>query len=217
MILHRQSLPTIPIWKDTWIEDDFTSGAVSSGNIGQCGWSGTGTITIQGGSTILPGFYRFDTGSVQATQARIHMANSGTFPPAFHHTLKFSIRLNTSDANTTFRCGSADAFNGAPPNNGIYFEKLDGDSNWFCVTRASSSETRTDSGIAIQTTSFVTFEYIRSSTGVAFKINGATVAFHTATIPTALLGSYAYIINSAAAAKTFDIDKKRFTMKGLTR
>ena len=197
-------------------EDDFIWGSSSSGLIGELGWLSSGTISVVGGSGVNQGVYRLDTSSVSGTHTRISMATSASFDPALTYTIRWIAKLNTNDANTTIRLGAANSVAGAPPNHGIYFEKLDNDTNWFCVTRATSSETRTDSGIAVST-SYAEFKLIRTSAGVRFYINDTLVATHTATIPTVFLAVYAYIINSAAASKTVDVDYASLVLTGIAR
>ncbi len=215
-VRHTRTPSVIPVWADSVLEDEFLHGSVTSGQIGSLGWAGAGTITTQGGGTGVPGFYRFDTGASSGTAARINMAVSGSFDPAARHACRWRIRLNTNDANTTMRIGAANSVAGAPPNNGIYFEKLDADTTWFAVTRLASVETRFNTLISVDT-SFHSFEYVRDGSGVLFLIDNVPVGTQTLTIPTTVIAQYAYIINSAAASKTFDVDKARFLMSGIAR
>lgn len=198
------------------LEDEFANGGTSSGTIGQLGWSSAGTISQKVGEAAEPGLYTVATGGVSATAGRINTPQ--LFIPTTPHYLLWRVRLNTNDANTTARFGAGASVTGNPPNNGIYFEKLDADTNWFCVTRASSVQTgsRADSGVQVST-SLITFEYRFDGTRVLFFINGAHVATQTTNIPTAVLALLAYIINSAAADKTFDAGLMRFALTGLAR
>jgi hypothetical protein len=202
---------------ETFLQDDFLSGTATSGSVGTLGWSSAGTISVQSSGTNRLGFYRIDTGATQAVQARVHLAVSALLDPSRYTALAFHIRLNTNDANTTIRIGAANGVSSDPPLHGVYFEKLDGDMNWFCTTRTAGVQTRTDSGVAINT-SFNTFAYVRSTLGVTFLINGVPVVVNQAdNVPVTYVCPFAWIINSAAAAKTFDIDAFQLHVSGLTR
>jgi hypothetical protein len=199
-----------------FLQDDFLTGAASSGSIGVLGWGSSGTVTTQAGVADLPGLYRFDTGAVSATNARLNFATSSAFVASELHRITWITRLNTNDANTTVRYGAGNSVALSPPANGIYFEKLDGDTNWFCVTRAAAAETRTNSGIAVDT-GFHTFYYERYAASVRFWIDGVLVAENVLTLPTGAVSPFAFIINSAAAAKTFDVDYFQLHVFDLSR
>lgn len=198
------------------IQDDFMTGTTGSGSIGSIGFSSSGTITTVAGTANRPGVYRADTTAVSGTLARFSGPQSNLFLPAAAHSVLWVVQLNTNDANTTVRIGAQNSTALSPPDHGIYFEKLDGDTNWFCITRAATVETRTDSTIAVNT-SFNTFAYNRNSSGVAFFINNVQVCSHTATIPTSALSPDAMIVNSTVAAKTFDVDYFQMKITGLVR
>lgn len=205
-----------PYRSTSFYQDDFNTGTITNGNIGSIGWQAAGTITNLTSETNRPGIVRFDTGAVSGTAARVHFSSSSAFEGSTPHIINFAVRLNTNDANTTIRIGSSSSVGANPPANGIYIEKLDADTNWFCVTRSGAVQTRTDSGVAVST-SFIASSYRRSSSDVEFSINNTLVCTHTTNVPTAFLSPFVYIINSAAAAKTFDIDYADVQIYGLSR
>lgn len=187
------------------LQDDFTTGGQPTGTIGDLGWNSNGTLTVRPGEFNHPGVIRLDTGAVSGTHERMNFSLSPAFNVGFNHEITWVAVLNSVDANTTARLGSANSVAGAPPNDGIYFEKLDADTEWFAVTRASASQTRTNTGIGVAAT-YATFTYSYNGSAVTFSINGNVVATHTTTIPVGLMSPYVYIINSAAASKTMDVD-----------
>lgn len=201
------------------IQDDFVNGFTSSTSIGLLGWiTNGGTTTGIAPETNHPGLYRRDTSAVSGT------ATSLAIGPATrqilgteNYSMVWIVRLNTNDANTSIQVGALNAFTALSPNSGEYFEKLDADTNWFCVNRNATVQTRVDSGVAV-TTNFVTLEFNRNSSGMFFKIDGVSVCnspistnLGTFLIPGLL------IINSAAAAKTVDIDYFQERVTSLTR
>ena len=199
-----------------FLQDDFLTGTATSGSIGTLGWSSSGTITSLVSTTNQPGKYRIDTSSVSGTHARINGLTSALIDPSLYTSLFWRAIITQVDANTQVRIGAANGVSAVTPNDGIYFEKLDADSNWFCVTRASSSQTRTDTGVAVDT-SIHNFWWVRGTSSVTFYIDGIPKATHTATIPTIFIGPFLYIINSAAASKTMDVDYFSLIQTGLVR
>lgn len=198
------------------LEDDFLTGLSTSGNIGALGWNAAGTPGAgSAGIAEHPGILNLATGGSSATIARINMAGNAPFLPAAQHSVLAIVRLNHNDANTTVRIGSSTGFATDPPSGGIYFEKLDADTNWFAVTRSAGTQTgtRIDTGIATDATTFHTFTYLRTAAGVVFLIDNVQVVGPlTSNIPTAGVGVGIFLINSAASSKTLDIDYIRFEM-----
>lgn len=166
-----------------------------------------GTTSNPGPEANRPGILRRETTAVINTVAGTSLGNgAASVLPSDTHTVLWIARLNTNDANTTVRIGEFESPASSPPTNGIYFEKLDADTNWFCITRAAGVQTRTDSTIAV-TTSFEEFTLTRNSSGVLFKIGTTNVCGTTTTnIPTAGVRPATQIVNSAAANKTLDHD-----------
>lgn len=199
------------------LQDDFITGDSGSGIIGALGWGSAGTISATGPFTNRPGVVSFDTSAVINTIARIGQFGTNTFSGTPPHKLTWLARLNTNDANTTIRIGASSSFVANPPVSGSYFEKLDADTNWFCVTRNSNVQTRTDSTVAI-TTSFDNFSYTKNSSGVQFSINNVNVCgLINTNVTSGNLGMGAHIINSAAASKSFDVDYAELILQGLVR
>lgn len=190
------------------MQDDFLTGSTSSGSIGTLSWSSAGTITVRPPTGSEQGRYRLDTGAVSGTQARINFTSSANFPAIVPYDITWIIRFESIDANTTFRIGVANSVAADPPDNGIYFEKLDADTNLFCVVRAATSQSRVDSGYQLTATVAV-LKFRKLSDRVLFYINEqlvATILSSTIAAPVGLLSPYTFIINSAAAAKTITVD-----------
>jgi len=215
--LQTQQNPGYPSGSMLLIQEDFLTGTSVSAQIGTHGWNSAGTISNRPGETNRPGIIRVDTGGVSGAIARINGLGSDNFIPDQNHSVMAYYRLNTNDANTTTRIGSGNSFGSVSPSNGIYFEKLDADTNWFCVARSGGVQTRTDSTIAVNT-SFNSFRYVRNSSGVQYFINNTSVCGTISTnIPTTALSPGTTILNSAAASKTLDLDYIEFRMYGLVR
>lgn len=188
------------------IQDEFLTGAAVNGQVGSLGWNAGGTIASGTSTTNNPGTYLISTGAVSGTIGRINMFGSNVVNFNNNQLATYVYQVNTNDANTTIRIGTSNTWGSSPPASGIYIEKLDADTNWFCITRAGGVETRTDSGIAVNT-SFVSTSLIRNSSGVLYTIGGVSVCgTHTTNIPSGLGGYGIQIVNSAAVSKSITVD-----------
>jgi len=218
--LNTQKGVLYPPQSSVFIQEEFMSGGTTNGSIGANGFAfGGGTVAGISSVANRPGLFQLSTTAVSGTVARLtlYIASSTLFQSNVPHDVLWITRLNTNDANTTVRVGSASNTGLNPPVDGVYFEKLDADTNWFCVTRNASVETRTDSGVAVST-NFVKFYYRRASAGVDFALDGVTVCgTHTTNLTSVSYIPVVQITNSAASAKTMDTDYFEMKYTGITR
>lgn len=201
------------------VQEDFAGGGTVSGTIGSLGMgSAGGTTSIIASEANRPGIVRRDTSAVinTITTLVLYPGSSALMTSSLPHSITWVERLNTNDANTELRIGLAASTGAAPPNDGEYFEKLAADTNYFCVTRAASVETRTDSTIAVNT-SFNTFVVTRGVGVVTFQINGVAVCSHTTNLTAVLANPFTQIQNTAAASKTHDHDYFQLVLTGIVR
>ena len=200
--------------------DDFQQGLVSSGSLGKLGWVTAGTLSGLSSELNRPGLVQLTTTAVSGTVCRLSPHNSNSIVPEQRQDVTWIARVNTVDANTTVRFGEANSVAGNPPNNGAYFEKLDADTTWACVSRAGAVQTRVVTAVPV-TTAFVTLKISRVTDGYNYYINGQLVATITTNLPVAAVAlgvaPYGFIINSAAANKTVDIDYFEWTVYDLRR
>jgi hypothetical protein len=195
------------------IRESFGSSGASTNQIGTYGWGlPSGTIT----SSIAPptgrfGITRLSTAATIAANAtiRFQTSSSGPFlPTAGQWDAAWEARISsTVDAQTTTRLGLGADASASPPNDGIYFERLLTDTNWFAVCRASSTQTRTDMGIAASTSWPGAFKFRRvSDTVIAFSIGAGTEQTISNNVPTTNLNPFAQIVTGDAVAKSLDLD-----------
>lgn len=212
----RQS-PLYPYRNSIFLQDDFIGGTNTTGNIGQLGWSiSAGSMAPASSIADHFGVYRLDTSAVINTLARVFMTLPSFTPMNAPHNEIYVIRLNQVDANTTARFGDSDGFGANPPTNGIYFERLTTDTNWFGVTRSGGTQTRVDTGVAADT-NFHTFQFNVSSANVDFLVDNTLTGSSTTNIPTAgaLMGFF--LTNTAAASKTMDVDYYQVIFTNMVR
>ena len=104
---------------------------------------------------------------------------------------------------------------------GFRYDRLTDGGNWQCITRLSSTETKTNSGVAVTASStganMQTLEFVvnEAATEVLFYIDGVLVATHTTNIPQARVG-YGVEMEALTAFATQEpiigIDWLRFEM-----
>lgn len=204
-----------------WLQEEFSTGSNANGSVGALGWAFSGgTITMQTSEAGRPGIIRRDTGATINTNATLSArftAGAGSFHANDTFDVVWIVRVNTVDANTQVRAGAGNDITANPPNDGVYFEKLAADTNWFSVTRSGGTQTRTDMGVAV-TTGWVRLRVRRSSgSAIAFSIDGGAETTHTTNIPGTAQMPGAQIFNTAAASKTIDYDYFDLLITGLSR
>lgn len=191
------------------MRDEFMSGGYTTGIVGDLGWTiVNGTTTGVAAESHRPGILRRDTGSTINTAAAMYprgLASIGTVNPSQTFEETWHIRLGQAVGTFDFRAGLGNSTIGDPPADGMYVEVLAADTNLYCVTRASSAQTRTDSGIAAST-SWRALKIVRTAASVQFVINGSPVCTHTTHVTTAMLQPMLFLKNTEAVAKTVDID-----------
>lgn len=199
------------------LQDDFVCGTQTTGSIGQLGWScGAGIITVAGGSATNPGIYRLATGPVAGIIARLTLNTSALLSLLNEHELVWIARLNTNDMQVAVRYGLGSSPSAAVFSDGIYFEKLETDTNWFCVTRSKGIQTRTDTGIAV-TNAMTRVSYVRSTTDVKFFVGDILVATHTTNLPSVMGTPFIQIFTTTSTDKHLDVDYFEMSMNGVAR
>ncbi len=151
----------------------------------------SGTVNIHGGLANNPGWvYLRTTGTTDGDYAILY-SNRLRYPHALNRGLKrfgAGVRdpsVAAAVTNHELRVGMSTSVSG-PPSNGIYFEKLTGDSNWFAVTRLDGSNAqRTNTGVVVTINAFHDFEVdTTDNASIKFYINNVLEATHTNNIYT---------------------------------
>ncbi len=203
-------------------QDNFLSGNATSGQVGKLGWVWSGaSLTMLASEAGRPGIVRGVTAATNPSNGAFHVratASAGIILPAdqpWEIGWMVRPRLNGGAAGSTvIRVGmSNDPTTGTTPSNGVYFEKLDTDTNWFFVTRSGAAETRTNTGVAFADDTFVRFRIRRESTSgnMIGQINAGTDISHSATLTTTALLPFCSMRTVEAVAK--HIDAKLFYMR----
>lgn len=194
------------------IQDDFI------GPLSGIGWTSTGTTRIITSVANHPGLFQLDSTVAIGTFASLSLQGTGgalLFASDRREAL-WNVQLVQNDANTTIRIGEM-ATTSLAPVRGMYFEKLDADTNWFCVLGNASVFTRVDSGVAVDT-SYRNFAYTSTGTAVQWSIDQTAVCgTMTTNYPTQTINPSMHIVSSAAAAKLVNVDYFQFRLIGIVR
>jgi hypothetical protein len=200
--------------------DDFPLVGATTGQIGSLGWlestSGTAAATVlKSGISGHPGIITIRPGTVAAGRACISLGGSGTNTLVLGggavETTWIVRSAQTLSAFEMLIVGLGDtAATAGDQVNGVYFQLLTGDTNWFIVTANASTRTRVDTGIAYVANSWFKLKLTVNAAGTSVQanINGTNVGTAiTTNIPTAAISPMAKVdgIASGTASDT-DID-----------
>lgn len=201
------------------IKDDFVAGAGTSGAIGELGWLMVSGACVYSGSTANHfGIHNLSTGATANSTAAIQL--SAHLVPSENWKATFIFSTSHVDGNTIARVGLVIGGTATQPTNGIYFERLAGENNWFAVCRSGGVQTRV--AIEAATTAFIRGEIRRvSATKIGFSIgvhnNGAEDVQISTNVPTAQLIPMYMVRNVTAVDRVMGIDYFQFYETGMNR
>jgi len=191
------------------LRDTFAGGTLLTGNVGLLGWNIIGyapNYSKIGNELVL----NYSTAAISDNCAYIWLNGyAGILSSVDRFTSVLRAYINntgTSKGKIGFGPSPINTDGDRSDVDGIYFH-VGTTGNWFAITRASSTETATDTGIA-PTTSLKTFKLVRRTTAqdgvsdVRFYIDGTLVATHTTNIPTNSLNPQFIVETSDTSAKT---------------
>lgn len=201
--------------------DDFAAGLLTTGNIGDNGWSfAGGTVTNLSPVAGRPGVIQRATGGTANTICSLYPRNSAStavFLASDLFDVAFSLRFNQSPGAYIGRIGVAVDAAANPAAAGVYFESLATDAGWFGVARNASAQTRTAQLVA-GSTSWVRFRLRRvDASTVGFSINGGAETTLNTNVPVGQVLPFVQIVNTTTTAQSFDLDYVDCKVTGLTR
>lgn len=198
--------------------DDFITGNEDTDELGAYGWrinnTGTGNIVVRlTGVSGHPGIIRFSGGTGGSARAGMNLGVAGSSALVLgggEITFEASIRYTGSPANqgiVIFGLGNNDV--GGDQNNGVYFQFLDTDTNWFLVSANSATRTRVNTTTAVSSGTWVRFGFVVNSAGTSIQayINGSPVGSPiTTNIPSSGISPIIKADANGTIAATTDID-----------
>ena len=105
-----------------------------------------------------------------------------------------------------FRFGLNNDVASSSPVDGVYFELLNGDTNFFAVTRDNNTQTRTNTGVAWVANTWYTLTITKdANNNPKFTIN-ATDVTNTTNIPTEFLNLGISVLRDITNSTTYDLD-----------
>lgn len=108
--------------------------------------------------------------------------------------------------DTFFRFGLNNDVASDPPVDGVYFELLSTDTNFFAVTRDNNTQTRTDTGVAWVANTWYTLTITKdANNNPKFTINTTDIT-NTTNIPTEFLNLGISVLRSVTNNTTYDLD-----------
>lgn len=196
--------------KKQTLRDHFLHGLTSSGSVGELRWAYNGGTVSYATDTGRAGVMRRAAANT-ATSSAMYLV-SGDFVNTLkcYHFVSQTWVMRNYDTVRDYdaRMGVANQFSSNPATNWFGFECLQGDANWYCVTRAGGTQTRTDTGIAFGT-AWKDFKWTRdNATGnVSFYYstdggsNYTLIATHTTNLvaSSTLLVIFSQIFQNATA------------------
>lgn len=205
-----------------FFRDDFIGGSRSTNSAAR--WRNFGTSPSQiDGEANHPGILRATTATTNNSTSGIslYIDSSGDrmIVPSDYFDMQFVFRPQNVDTGVLLRLGISYNSTLTTATDGIYLERLDGETTFHGVCRSSSSQTRTASlGTAVAATWYaVRIRRIDSST-IGFTLNGGTELTLTTNIPTAGLTPMVLISKqSDSGAKSVDVDYFDVAISGLSR
>lgn len=210
-------MPALDIAVSSRLVEDFGTGRLQSSSLGTHGWTyanGSQSYQLVSGR---PGVVRRTSSNAAIAYLASSFDNSATFNPADNFDITWSIR-STIDSDTTVRVGAAcNGQTGAQPSEGMYFEKLPGDTSWFAVNRAGSMDSaRSNIGAAVSG-AWTKLRIRRSGPSIAYSVDGGAESTIGAQIPSTGCNLWTVIVSATAASKDLDHDYAVLQVTGLNR
>lgn len=208
----------------SYMQDDFIAGNVTSGTIGALGWTRWGGTNVASiiGETDHPGMLNCSA-AINSTPEGLVLATSTSptvakMKPDCLFDIIWVIRVAAFNAaNCKYRFGLGTDHTTDPMANGIYIEKDFGDSSWFGVTRAASSQTRT-AALAAVSVNWVKLRIRRiDASTIGFTVDNGTELTLTATIPTVAMNPFMSNMTNDNTNRVCTVDYFDMAIIGLTR
>jgi len=208
-----------PTATTSYLSDEF----VGNGGVGSLQWQTNGGTTGASSTAVAghPGILTRGSGATANTLCA-HVLSSG-FDAAdlFDLTFIFQMPTGSAGADVQFRAGAGtNALGANPPGDGVFIEKLAADTEWFFVTRNSSTSTRTTAGVTVTAQQWLNVRMRRiGATSIGFTLNAGTEVVMTTNLPVVgkILQPFFTILGTTTTGRFANIDLFALTITGLTR
>jgi hypothetical protein len=203
------------------INDEFLSGLLTTGNIGDLGWGFTGTAPTYIASVAnYPGIRQLPTTATSGNISALWLGsahNNDVIQFNDYCDFTYIVRLPDITSNTAF-VGAMDAMGTAVGNQDRYgFEYIDSsDTYWMIVTGNGSASTRTATNVTVATNTWYKLRIVRNGSGVTYYIDGVSKGTINTTMPDTPLSFGFHVQTNTTTAKYLQCDFFRMTL-GVTR
>lgn len=205
------------------LRDEFIFGMGETGEIGELGWtSKNGINEIWSNEQNRPGIVGRTSNA--SGQFVVTIPGAASIQTSLRYDefdeLIFIFDLPTVGSDADYKFGLVNETENNSPANGCYLEKLDTDTNWFFVSKASGVATRVNTGL---TATALTWYKLRlrniSPTQVGFTLNNGSEIIVNTNVPAAstnLLFS-AQMLTESVTVRGYRMDYFAMRSKNLTR
>lgn len=170
------------------LQDDFLTSAALMTSYSNSGTGSAAVITSTALDSDHPGIIRQETGTTTSGRSTGYFGNLMAYGNAFQYDFIFRLE-DLSDGTNTYHAvfgilNDVGALSGLT--DGIFLKAdSNANANFQFITRASSTDTTTDTGVAIAADTWYNCSIIANSdnTSITCYINGTLVATNTANIP----------------------------------
>lgn len=208
--------------------DDFICGDDATDELGILGWrsnkSGTGSLFENiAGEADHPGILRLRSPIASGGRSAIALLkNVGHIDPSGDWVWEAIVRVNMDLTNQErMVLGFGDVYSSpGDQSNGVYFEYVGGDTNWFLTANNGGTKTRRDTTFAVVNTNWVHLKMTKTGASIQANINGSDLgAAITTNIPTAVLNPVFKADSDATELQVadLDVDAVSFQITNLTR
>lgn len=216
--------PPAPLQPQTriYLKDEFASGNITSGSIGELGWvfdaigsgGGVSQVSTTYGHPQMGVVRVYST--VNAAGETLSSGNSGYINSATNRSWRVTFVGNT-DQTTAVRLyfGLGDGTTALQANGiGFRYDTTLGDTAWMAYVMSGGTQSATTTGVAVNTTAFPRFQIECNSAGtITYFIDGTQVATRTTGGPatTVFLRLQAQILSDGAVTRHWNFDYFAFT------
>jgi hypothetical protein len=215
-----------PVGSDTVstisIYDDFISGGLTNGYIGELGWYSSIVPTFVDSVANHPGIRRETTTAANTSSAALYLgtvATSNVIQNNEQWDFTFILSVNALSGIDVF-VGAMDSFSATnttlQDRYGFAFNSTNSN-KWMMVTGDGTNYTMTNTSTTVVASTWYKLRVGQTALGVDYYINDVYAGTVTTSLPDTLLNVGFFVRNYLGAAKYIDIDYFRGILSGVTR
>ena len=199
------------------IKDEFLSGLLTTGSIGELGWNLTGTgSSITSTDTTRPGTIRITSGATTGNRADLSLkaktTTTGMIDAASNWDLTMVVKISSSHANDYFVFGMSYSTD----NSKFASFQLNTTTTWTAQNKESST-TSTNTSVTVNAGQWYKLRIHRSGSAIYYYVDDSLVATHTTNLPTGQFQPLLTVYTGNSVSRSVDIDYFSLRIPSLTR